>query len=195
MLLVEPPVGTGGFAVFSPSDGLSKMERGMFSRPRVPLALGPEAKGRTKVKVTMMLADHAQVADGKLFINGGGWTITGPGPVPFAIALYIEVPWDRTNTKHHWRLELLDADGEPVTVERDDGTQPIFAEGDFEVGRPPGLKPGTPVAIPLAFGFPSPPPLPPGGRYVWQLTIDGKTDEDWRLTFSTRPNGPQSLAA
>ena len=144
------------------------------------------------MKVTMMLADHAQVAEGKLFIAGGGWTVTGPGPVPFAIALYIEVPWDRTNTKHTFKLELLDADGEPVAVETAEGAQPILGQGEFEVGRPAGLKPGTPVAIPLAFGFPSPPPIPPGGRYVWQLSIDGETDEDWRLTFATRPDEPFS---
>ena len=28
----------------------------------------------------MMLADHAQVADGKLFISGGGWSACEPGP-------------------------------------------------------------------------------------------------------------------
>jgi len=30
----------------------------------------------------MMLADYAQIADGKLFISGGGWSICGPGPTP-----------------------------------------------------------------------------------------------------------------
>ncbi|HYT79952.1 MAG TPA: sigma factor [Actinomycetota bacterium] len=30
------------------------------------------------LKVTMMLADAAEVADGKLFILGGGWSVTGP---------------------------------------------------------------------------------------------------------------------
>jgi hypothetical protein len=190
---VELLVGTGGFAVLIPSDPSTRLESDTFIGRTSPFAFGPSE--RKKMKVTMMLADHAQVADGKLFISGGGWNVTGPGPVPFAIALYIEVPWDRTNTKHTFKLELLDADGEPVTVETPEGTQPILGEGEFEVGRPTGMKPGTPVAIPLAFGFQSPPPLPPGGRYVWQLHIDGETDEDWRLTFSTRPNGPQSLAA
>jgi hypothetical protein len=148
------------------------------------------------MKVTMMLADHAEVAEGKLFINGGGWTVIGPGPVPFAIALIIEVPWDRANTKHSFRLELLDSDGEAATVETPDGTQPIVGEGEFEVGRPPGVKPGTPLAIPLALNFVPPPPIPPSGQYVWHLSIDGGTDEDWRLTFSTRPGAPpQSMAA
>jgi hypothetical protein len=147
------------------------------------------------MKVTMMLADHAEVAEGKLFINGGGWTVTGPGPIPFGIALFIEVPWDRANTKHKFKLELLDSDGEPVTVETPEGEQPIVGEGEFEVGRMPGIKPGTPLPFPFALNFAPPPPIPPGGQYVWQLSIDGKSDDDWRLTFSTRTAGPQSMAA
>ena len=30
----------------------------------------------------MMLADHAQVADGKLFISGGGWSACDLAPRP-----------------------------------------------------------------------------------------------------------------
>ena len=29
-------------------------------------------------KVTMMLADAAQAVEGKLYILGGGWSVTGP---------------------------------------------------------------------------------------------------------------------
>ena len=44
------------------------------------------------MKVTVMLADYAQGADGKLTIVGGGWSVTGPMPVPFAIAVLFQVP-------------------------------------------------------------------------------------------------------
>ena len=64
----------------------------------------------------MMLADAAQEVGGKLYILGGGWSVTGPMPTPMAIALKIEVPWDRTNEKHELLLELLDEDGNPVRV-------------------------------------------------------------------------------
>jgi hypothetical protein len=64
--------------------------------------------------------------------------------------------------------------------------QPLAMEGEFETGRPPGLKPGTPLDVVLALNLP-PQPIPPGGRYEWRLTIDGETDEDWRLSFTTRP--------
>jgi hypothetical protein len=136
----------------------------------------------------MMLADYAVVAGGKLVIVGGGWSITGPAPTPFAIALKVEVPWDQGNAKHKMRVELVDADGEPVLVPTEGGIeQQLAMEGEFEVGRPAGLKPGTPLDVMLAVNFP-PQPIPPGGRYVWRLSIDGHTDEDWRLGFTVRPD-------
>ena len=50
------------------------------------------------MKATLMLADYATVSDGKLSIVGGGWSVTGPEPVPFGIALLIQVPWDQANS-------------------------------------------------------------------------------------------------
>ena len=134
----------------------------------------------------MLLADFAQVSDGKLTIVGGGWSLTGPEPVPFGIAILIRVPWDQANHRHVMRLELLDADGVPVEVETDDGMQPLvfFDDVPFEVGRPAGLKPGTPLDFPVAVNS-GPVPLPPG-IYEWRLTIDDKVDDDWRLPFSVR---------
>lgn len=134
----------------------------------------------------MLLADHAQAADGKLNVIGGGWSVIGPEPAPFALAMIIQVPWDQIDTGHKLRLELIDADGRPVMTEMPDGPQPISIEADFEVGRPPGLQPGLPCEIPLAINL-GPQPIPAGGRYEWRLWIDGDTAEDWRLTFSTRP--------
>jgi hypothetical protein len=138
------------------------------------------------VKVTILLADAAQAAEGKLYVLGGGWSITGPDPSPMALAIKIEVPWDQANTPHSCRLELLDSDGQPVEAETPEGEQPIVFEASFEVGRPPGVKQGTPIDLPLAVNMP-PVPLEPGGRYEWRLLIDGRTEPDWRVAFSTRP--------
>jgi hypothetical protein len=137
------------------------------------------------MKVTLMLADSAQVADGKLYILGGGWSITGP-PAPSAIVLLVEVPWDQTNRRLEWRLELVDSDGYPVmTPDGEGGENPIMMGGEFEVGRPPGTPHGAPIGLPLALNL-SPLPLQPGSRYEWRFTIDGESQDDWRLTFSTR---------
>ena len=141
------------------------------------------------MKVTMILADYAQVADGKLTIVGGGWSVTGPAPTPFAIALLFEVPWDQANVKQRFRLDLVDADGHVVFMPREDeGEDAVALEGEFETGRPPGLKPGTTLSVPIAFNLPGP-PIPAGGRYEWRLTVNGESDENWNLPFSTREEG------
>ena len=137
------------------------------------------------MKATLLLSDYAVVSDGKLTIVGGGWSQTGPEPAPFGIGLLIQVPWDQSNTPHNFQVELLDADGEPVVLETDEGEeQPVAFGGDFEVGRPPGLKPGTPLDFPVAMNS-TPLPLEPG-RYEWRLTIDGESHQDWSLAFTVR---------
>ena len=133
----------------------------------------------------MLLADHAVVADGKLYINGGGWSVTGPGATS-AIAIKLDVPWDRTNRPLQLRLRLLGQDGDQVTVPGPEGAQPVEIVGEAEVGRPAGLAHGADVDFPLAFQI-GPLPLQPGQRYEWVLDIDGETQRDWHLTFSTRP--------
>ena len=44
--------------------------------------------------MTLMLADSAQEVGGKLYILGGGWSVTGPVVPPSAVAIKIDVPWD-----------------------------------------------------------------------------------------------------
>ena len=137
------------------------------------------------VKATLVLADYAVVSEGKLTIVGGGWSQTGPEPAPFGIGLLIQVPWDQSNTVHTFAVQLLDADGEPVVLETsEEDEQPVAFGGDFEVGRPPGLKPGTPLDFPVAMNS-TPLPLEPG-RYEWRLTIDGQSRQDWTLAFTVR---------
>jgi hypothetical protein len=124
--------------------------------------------------------------DGKLYVLGGGWSVTGPQPAAMAIALKIDVPWDQANTRHTWRLELVDADGQPFQLPDEGG--PVEVEQEFEIGRPPGIKPGTSLDFVVALNVP-PLLLKPSSQYAWRLTIDGEGHEDWRLPFSTRPAG------
>ena len=136
------------------------------------------------MKVTMMLADAVQAADGKLFILGGGWSVTGPTPTPGAIAMMIEVPWDLANQRHTWRLDLEDEDGRPVLLETEEGSEEgVSIGGEFEVGRPPGLRPGTPLDVPVAINY-GPIPFPPGGRYMWRLTLNDLSRDNWYLAFA-----------
>lgn len=116
----------------------------------------------------MLLCDAAQEAGGKLYILGGGWSVIWlPGvPTPVTLAVKLSVPWDQSNHPHAVRAALLTEDGDPVDL----GTGPVTAGGNVEVGRPPGIKPGTPLDVPfiLQFGFLA---FEPGG-YVWELQVD-----------------------
>jgi hypothetical protein len=144
------------------------------------------------MRVTMMLADHAQVSEGKLFISGGGWNLTGPGPVTSGVALVFHIPWDRTNRKTTFVLQLVDSDGRAVTQAGPLGEQPVQFGGQFEVGRPAGVAPGTEIGVPIAINTVL--QLAPGQRFSWTLEVDGHAEDDWVLSFATRelPQGPQT---
>ncbi|MGB2840172.1 MAG: hypothetical protein WBC76_10115 [Actinomycetes bacterium] len=119
------------------------------------------------MKITMMLADAAQQVGGKLYILGGGWSTTGSPTPPMAVVIKIEVPWDRTNVGHDWRLALVDADGRAVQTSDE---RAVEVTGELEVGRPAGLPDGTPLDAPLVVSF-GPMPLE-SGRYEWRLEIE-----------------------
>jgi hypothetical protein len=129
------------------------------------------------VKATLMLADSAQVAEGKLFILGGGWSITS-GALPSALAIKIEVPWNDANRPHTMTIRLLDSDGNEVLD---------LANETFEVGRPAGIPTGTAIDHLLAIQMGPLTMLEHGQRYVWELSIDGNVSDDWRCAFYVRP--------
>jgi hypothetical protein len=137
------------------------------------------------MRVTMLLADAAQEVRGKLYILGGGWSVTGPDVAPMALAIKLDVPWSAANATHEFELALVDTDGRAVNVaEGADGEREVRIEGSFEVGRPPELPPGSDIdcAFPVNIGA-----LPlASGRYAWQLWIDGETAEDWQRPFQVR---------
>lgn len=131
----------------------------------------------------VLLCDHAQVADGKLFISGAGISVI-PRGIPTAIALLIHVPWDRANTQIPYTLHVENSDGSTDLVAEDDGPARIEISGQFEVGRPPGLTRGTSLDLPAAISVP---PLDlSAGRYMWRLTIAGETNESWTASFNIR---------
>ena len=75
------------------------------------------------MRVTMMLADHAVVAEGKLYVNGGGWSVRPADPVPMYLALKFDVPWDLAARPIPIELRLLDEDGRQVVQPAPAGDQ------------------------------------------------------------------------
>jgi hypothetical protein len=125
------------------------------------------------VDAQVILCDAA-VADpsGKVHMLGAGWSVTTSPTAPQAVALLVKVPWDRANQKLHMKLQLRDSDGHPVDLPGPDGRQSVGTEGQIEVGRPPGLAPGSTIDASFALNVSSM-PLPPG-RYEWHLDLDGE---------------------
>jgi hypothetical protein len=141
-------------------------------------------------RVTLMMADAAQVADRKLYILGGGITLLPARPTPVAIAMIIQCPWDQANMRHSWKLELLDEDFSPVFA----GERPVLVGGEFEAGRPAGVTPGASLDVPLAINFGAL-PVKPAMRYTWRLSIDDNTEPEWRVSFSVREAQSKPAAA
>jgi hypothetical protein len=137
------------------------------------------------MKATVLLCDYATVADGKLFISGGGWSITGPSPKGY-LALLLAVPWDLANHRLNLSLDFKHEDGGAFLTKDAVGNEvPLIIRAEIEVGRPAGLLRGVSLDVPLAIELPSL-QLAPGRRYEWVLTIDGENKEDWRVAFLVR---------
>lgn len=136
------------------------------------------------MKVTLLLCDYAQVANGKLTAVGAGWTFTGTVST-HAVGIIVDVPWDLANVRMAWLLELRDADGRAVVQDGPDGAVPVAARGEIEVGRPAGTTPGTPIPVCVAIPVHGV-VLAPESRYAWEFSVDGRTQDDWVLRFGTR---------
>jgi hypothetical protein len=143
----------------------------------------------------MLLADAAQMADGKLYVIGGGWdTIKNPA-LPSALILRVGVAWDASNVKHTVELVLEDEDGRQVMAPSPDGGHaPVKLDGVFEVGRPVGVPAGMWLNTTLTLTIGSL-PLQAGKRYVWRLSINHQSEDDWSLPFMVAQAPPVQAAA
>jgi hypothetical protein len=98
----------------------------------------------------LILADSAQVTGNKLYLLGGGWdrlNVSKDFPVNqrCAIAVAIKIPWNDTNLKHVFEVEVL---GEDQITEAPQSLAKI--NGQFEVGRPVGIPAGQDQRIQMA---------------------------------------------
>lgn len=131
----------------------------------------------------LLLVDSAQVANGKLYILGGGWARLTTGQVPvtrsFEIAVRVIVPWTETNRPHSLELQLENEDGQALL------DAPVKAE--IRVGRPAQLKDGTDQVVPLALRL-GPVTLEREGRFAVILRYEG--EEVARTAFDLVHNRP-----
>ncbi|HEV7769726.1 MAG TPA: hypothetical protein VGO66_03590 [Solirubrobacterales bacterium] len=95
----------------------------------------------------LLLADHAEAVNGKLYMTGGGWNVLRLPELPhdwaFHIALGIDVAWHETNNPHELQVNIQDPDG----VELGEGLS-----ANFETGRPPGMPTGQEQRLVMSIG-------------------------------------------
>ena len=88
-------------------------------------------------------------------------------PTNMSLAVKLLVPWSRANEAIALRALLVDEDSDqPVDL----GSGPLMAEGNLEMGRPPGLRRGTPLDAAFVLGFPG--VSLPQGSYAWKIEVN-----------------------
>ncbi|HEX6547778.1 MAG TPA: hypothetical protein VF134_03445 [Candidatus Dormibacteraeota bacterium] len=124
--------------------------------------------------MTVLLCDSAQAVGGKLYILGGGWSrVMAINPnISMVLAVHMRIPWAEANRRLTVRFDLVTEDGQSVPAPNGDG---VYAEAKVEVGRPPGLRPGT--DLDQTFVIPAVVPLR-AGVYRWDVSVDGEKLED-----------------
>lgn len=127
------------------------------------------------VEGTLVLANSAEASpNGLIHALGLGWDQTFTPTPPMAIVVMLRVPWDLTNTQLPLEITLIDEDGhEPLLGQDPAGNPaPVKIQTDLEVGRPPGVKPGSSLPVNQVLNLGPGLPLMPK-RYEWKLTVSG----------------------
>lgn len=150
--------------------------------------------------VDAMLCDSAATADGKLYVQGGGWNMLGTTSFPLqqsriGLAVVIGVPYTATNQNHRLNIHLEHEDGRkiplgsPSRAERPADESPADCiGGQFNIGRPTTIQPGDAQFLPFAINLDQLRFDAPGG-YAFVIQIDG--DEVKRLAF--RVTSPSAM--
>lgn len=130
-----------------------------------------------------MLADAATVADGKLYVHGGGWDLINTRAVPathptISLVFVIEFEWSETHVDRTLQVSLHD---------EDDTRLDVGAVGVLNVGHPPGAVHGAPILQPFALPFPTV-TFARAGRYYFKVAVD--ETELARVRFGVRVQPP-----
>jgi hypothetical protein len=112
----------------------------------------------------LLVADRAEVVNGKLYLMGGSFDRLQPPDFPhrmmLGIALGVRIPYTHTDEQHTVSVEL-----------RHEDTRLIGFEAKLTTGRPPGMA-GMDMLVPMAFNIPV--AIPAEGQLVLQASVGGR---------------------
>lgn len=114
-----------------------------------------------------MLADAAQIVNGKLYVLGGGWdtlVVSGPFPVnrPCGLAIAFRIPEQGSTQRKTARIQVIDQEGTSTIATSDI---------QFQSSRPIGDDGVLPQRVQLAAGLNL--SFPKAGTYVVTVSVEG----------------------
>lgn len=133
------------------------------------------------MKITAILANHAETAEGRLYLSGGGFSVVpfppgtqAPWQISLGLAIIVNVDWNETNQQRTMVLDLVDEDDQPVPL--GDGSASMHAELPFNVGRAAGAFEGDEQTIIFALNFAAL-PLAKLGKFNFRIQVAGEVVE------------------
>jgi hypothetical protein len=134
------------------------------------------------VRCDVVLADYAQISEGRLFINGGG--VRGahfpapapaglPYPVSFSAAGTVTFGWDAPAGDHTLGFDVVDADGHPPLSVDGQSRMPLSGTQVVSLVRAGRAVPGDECLVPFAFNVLNVPFISVG-RYTVSILVDGE---------------------
>lgn len=128
---------------------------------------------------SLLLGNHVELAEGRLFISGGGWStfhrrVPHNGSMPLShigVAIVVAVPWHQTNVQHTLKIELRDEDANALV------TLPV----PIKAGRPAELRPGKVQYV--SVGLTTDIQFPHAGDFEVVASLDGFDNSERRWVF------------
>ena len=134
----------------------------------------------------LILADRAEVLNGKLYMMGGSWDRLSIGdfsqPQTLSVAVGIVIPWHATNEPHRLQVFVDAADGQEVAM---------LARVDFTPGRPPILKAAE--AQKVTFALTALLVIPGPGTYIVRAVMNDDNANQGKTFFHATLSQNQNL--
>ena len=112
----------------------------------------------------LLVADRAEVVNGKLYLMGGSWDRIQPPTFPhrmmLGIALGVRIPFSHTDDQHKVSVEI-----------QHDEKRLVGVEAKLTTGRPPGMA-GMDMLVPMAVNIPI--AIPAEGLVVLRAAVDDR---------------------
>ena len=128
----------------------------------------------------LLVADRAEVVNGKLYLMGGSWDRIQPPKFPhrmmLGIALGVRIPFTHTDDQHKVSVEL-----------QHDEKRIVGFEAKLTTGRPPGMA-GMDMLVPMAFNIPL--AIPEEGQVTVRASVDEREPRRHEIRVSQRQPRP-----